>query len=240
MFIAVEGVSKSFGRQAVLQNVSLAVKEQEIFGLLGPSGAGKTTLVRLITGALLPDAGSVTVGGCRVPSFDALRKVGFMPQEDALYADLSGYDNLRFFASLFGLKKQRARRRIEEVLTLVDLTADAKKQVAHYSGGMRRRLSLAIALLHDPPLLILDEPTVGIDPLLRRRIWEEFQSLRAQGRTILITTHVMDEAARCDRLGLVYGGGILACDTVQNLLARTQHGSLEELFLAGANGGWAS
>jgi ABC-2 type transport system ATP-binding protein len=228
--IVLQNISKSFGSQNVLKNINLHVVDNEIFGLLGPSGAGKTTLIRLITGAIEADEGKLTIDNFEIPSHEALKIIGFMPQEDALYTDLSGLDNLRFFGGLYKLKKETLSNRIDEVLTLVDLHSDASKRVSLYSGGMKKRLSLSIALLHNPKLLILDEPTVGIDPLLRKKIWDEFFELKRQGHTIIVTTHVMDEAVKCDRLGLIYHGNLIACDTVQNLLKKTQNNLLEELF----------
>jgi ABC-2 type transport system ATP-binding protein len=230
MNVNLENVSKSFGHQNVLKHIDLCVNDNEIFGLLGPSGAGKTTLIRLITGALTADEGKITIDKYRIPTLEALKVIGFMPQEDALYNDLSGIDNLHFFGGLYKLKKEELTNRINEVLSLVDLQNDTKKRVSLYSGGMKKRLSLAVALLHNPKLLILDEPTVGIDPVLRKKIWDEFFELKKQGHTIIVTTHVMDEAIKCDRLGLVYNGALIACDTVQNLLKQTQNNMLEELF----------
>ncbi len=228
--VKLENVSKSFGQQNVLNHINLQVCENEIFGLLGPSGAGKTTLIRLITGALAADEGFITIDKFKIPNFEALKIFGFMPQEDALYKDLSGMDNLLFFGGLYKIKKDELKKRIEEVLSLVDLQGDSGKRVSFYSSGMKKRLSLAIALLHNPKLLILDEPTVGIDPVLRKKIWDNFFELKKNGHTIIVTTHVMDEAVKCDRLGLIYGGDIIACDTVQNLLAQTKNNVLEELF----------
>lgn len=133
------------------------------------------------------------------------------------------------------MKRELLKKRAEEVLKLVELTKDARKKVNNYSGGMKKRLSLAVALLHSPRVLILDEPTVGIDPILRKKIWDEFYTLKEQGKTIIVTTHVMDETVKCDRLALIYHGGILACDTVGTLLSRTKDNSIEELFLEGGS-----
>jgi ABC-2 type transport system ATP-binding protein len=228
--VILQNISKSFGSQNVLKNINLHVDDNEIFGLLGPSGAGKTTLIRLITGAIVADEGKLTIDKFEIPTHEALKIIGFMPQEDALYNDLSGLDNLLFFGGLYKLKKETLNNRIDEVLTLVDLHSDASKRVSLYSGGMKKRLSLSIALLHNPKLLILDEPTVGIDPLLRKKIWDEFFELKRQGHTIIVTTHVMDEAIKCDRLGLIYNGNLIECDTVKNLMKKTQNNMLEELF----------
>lgn len=230
MQVALEDVSISFQKQRVLQNIHLRIQQNEIFGFIGPSGAGKTTLIRLIIGAVGADTGAIHVGSHTMPDLGVLRQIGYMPQNDALYSDLSGLENLMFFGGMYGLPKAELRKRANELLQFVELTGDAGKKVTHYSGGMKKRLSLAAALMHKPDLLILDEPTVGIDPLLRRKIWDQFRALKQQGMTILLTTHVMDEAVKCDRLGLLYGGKIIACDTVGALLSRTKDNSIEELF----------
>lgn len=232
MLVEIKEVSKSFKQQIVLDNINLSVKENEIFGLIGPSGAGKTTLIRMIIGAIKADSGSIKVVDYTVPNLKALDVIGYMPQNDALYHDLSGYDNLMFFGAMYHMKKSELEQRAHEVLNLVELKEDAKKKVMNYSGGMKKRLSLAAVLMHRPKVLILDEPTVGIDPILRKKIWDEFYQLREQGKTIIVTTHVMDEAIKCDRLGLIYHGSIIDCDTVEVLLGRTKNNSIEELFLA--------
>lgn len=231
MLIEVKDVSKAFKKQQVLKDINLSINENEIFGLIGPSGAGKTTLIRLMIGAINADKGSIHVMNYKVPNIKALDFIGYMPQSDALYSDLSGYDNLMFFGGMYHMSIADRKNRIDEVLRLVDLTNDAKKKVINYSGGMKKRLSLAATLLHSPKVLILDEPTVGIDPILRKTIWDEFYKLKEQGKTIIVSTHVMDEAIKCDRLGLVYNGSILDCDTVETLLGRTKDNSIEELFL---------
>jgi ABC-2 type transport system ATP-binding protein len=194
MLIEVKNACKSFKKQQVLNDINLSINENEIFGLIGPSGSGKTTLIRLIIGAIASDRGSLKVMDYTVPDLRVLQSIGYMPQNDALYNDLSGYDNLMFFGGMYPIKKQEQKRRAEEVLKLVELDKSRDKRVANYSGGMRKRLSLAIALLHNPRILILDEPTVGIDPILRKKIWEEFDRQKEQGKTIIVTTHVMDEA----------------------------------------------
>jgi len=233
--IEVNGVTKRYGKQTVLNDVHLSIGQGETFGLLGPSGAGKTTLIRLITGAETPDEGTVTVAGERSPSFNTLRRMGFMPQNDGLYGELSGRDNLAFFGGLFGLRGAALWAAVADKLALVGLASDARKLVHHYSGGMKKRLSLAAALLHDPALLMLDEPTVGIDPVLRRKIWEEFARQRAAGVTLVVTTHVMDEIANCDRAALISEGRLLACGTIAELTAQGG-GNVENLFFALANG----
>ena len=231
MLIEVKDTSMSYKSQPVIRNVNLSICENEIFGLIGPSGSGKTTLIRLIIGAINADHGTIRVMDHIVPHLSVLDHIGYMPQNDALYNDLSGYDNLMFFGGMYHMGRAKLAQRALEVLHLVELETDSKKRVVNYSGGMKKRLSLAVALLHNPKLLILDEPTVGIDPLIRKKIWEEFTRQKQQGKTIIVTTHVMDEAVRCDRLGLINHGTVFDCDTVDALLGRTKNNSLEELFL---------
>jgi ABC-2 type transport system ATP-binding protein len=168
---------------------------------------------------------------------DSIRKVGYMPQSDAVYSDVSGLDNLLFFGRMYGMRGAALRQRAEDMLKLVDLYPDRNKLVANYSGGMKKRLSLAVALLHDPEILLLDEPTVGIDPVLRRSVWDKFNALCREGKTLIISTHVMDEAERCKKAALIYGGGILEYGEVETLKAKTGTGGLEELFLNAGKAG---
>jgi ABC-2 type transport system ATP-binding protein len=238
MDIKIENVGKIFDKKQVLTDITFSIDSGEIICLLGPSGSGKTTIIRLMIGAIASDGGRILFGDTIVPNLELLRKIGFMPQADALYDDLSGEDNLKFFASLYGMKKDIIRRRIDETLSLVGLVEDRKKKVRNYSGGMKKRLSLAIALIHEPDVLLLDEPTVGIDPVLRRTIWEQFQTIRSTGRTILVSTHVMDEVTECDKAALLYNGRLIEFAPVKDLLAKTKDGKIEDLFIsAGHEGG---
>lgn len=230
MQVSVEHIQKSFGKSVVLNNVSLEAHAGAILGLLGPSGAGKTTLIRLINGSLRPDQGEIRIDGQHFPNRAAQRQIGYMPQNDAVYQDLTGLENLYFFGNLYGLKSSSLRQKAMEVLEFVGLQQDAGKLVANYSGGMKKRLSLAVALLHDPAVLLLDEPTVGIDPVLRLAIWQHFDKLRQQGKTLIVSTHVMDEAVRCQNAALLYDGELIEHDTVPNLLAKTPDGQMESLF----------
>jgi ABC-2 type transport system ATP-binding protein len=230
--IRLHGVGKRFGQKQVLSDIALTVNQAEIFGLLGPSGSGKTTLVKLIAGIDTPSAGEVFVLNEKMPKLSMLSKIGYMGQSDALYSELTARENLAFFASLFGLRGQKQKQRIQEVMQLVGLTEHLNKSVASYSGGMKRRLSLAIALLHEPSVLILDEPTVGIDPVLRKSIWEELQKLSANGTTLLVTTHVMDEAEKCHRLGMIRDGRLIAVGTPEQLKTNTGTNDIEAAFLA--------
>lgn len=229
--IIVKNLHKSFGKHAVIQGISMNIPSSEICCLLGPSGSGKTTLLRLMIGAIAADKGSVQFDDVTMPNLALLHDIGFMPQNDALYDDLSAEDNLRFFGGLQQMKKAQLETRITDVLALVELTAHRKKHVRDFSGGMKKRLSLAASILHSPKVLFLDEPTVGIDPVLKRSIWNQFQELKRAGTTIIVSTHVMDEVTECDKAALLYNGRLIAYDTVQTLLANTKSGKVEELFI---------
>lgn len=229
--VSIRNVSKNFGTVEVLKDINLDIQQGEIFGLLGPSGAGKTTLVKELAGLDVPTSGEIDVFKRRMPSLHLIEKMGYMAQSDALYMDLTARENLEFFAALYGLKKKERKQRIQEVMELVQLTDHLGKQVSNYSGGMKRRLSLAIALLHQPELLILDEPTVGIDPVLRKSVWAAFHQLKDEGKTLIVTTHVMDEAEKCDRLGLMREGRLIAVGTPEELKRETNSSSIEEAFL---------
>lgn len=229
--VEVTDVNHQFGKFAVLDKINVDVRRGEIVGFLGPSGSGKTTLVRAIVGMFKPTSGKIKVLGMDMPTLSIVDHIGYMAQSDALYEDLNAYDNLFFFSALYNLKGNEAKRRADEVLSLVLLKDHAKRLVRTYSGGMKRRLSLAIALLHNPELLILDEPTVGIDPVLRKQFWDEFLRLRDIGTTIIITTHVMDEAEHCDRLALIRNGNIIALGTPDELKKSSGQATIEGAFL---------
>ncbi|HEX7263173.1 MAG TPA: ABC transporter ATP-binding protein [Candidatus Dormibacteraeota bacterium] len=224
--VDIEGVKKSFGGLRALDGVNLRVRPGEIYGLLGPNGAGKTTLIRSIVGLVAPDAGTVTVLGRRMPAVDVLRNIGYMTQQAALYPGLSVEENVEFFAAING-----AEEGVDEVLKMVELDQRRKSVVATLSGGMRQRCSLACALVHKPKLLLLDEPTVGVDPQLRVQFWEDFRKMAAGGTTIVVSSHVMDEAERCQRLGLIQFGRLLAEGTPNEVRAQAGTNDLEEAFL---------
>jgi len=230
--VIVERVTKKYGSKIILNDVSLEMSQGKIYGLIGPSGAGKTTLVKLIVGMDKADKGKIKVLDKEIPNLDVLQNIGYMAQSDALYNELTGLENLTFFSSLFNLKKKERDERIRYVAKLVKLTEDLNKRVSTYSGGMKRRLSLAIAIIQNPEILILDEPTVGIDPVLRKSIWDELVELKQiEGKTIIVTTHVMDEAERCDTVAMVREGKILAIGSPQELKEAHHAKSLEEVFL---------
>ncbi len=233
--VVVDDVSKSFGAFKALNGVTLRVRKGEIYGLLGPNGAGKTTLIRLICGLLEAHAGTVTVLGHRMPNVAVLRHIGYMTQQAALYPSISVEENVRFFAAING-----AEDGVREALELVQLHERRRSVVSTLSGGMRQRCSLACALVHRPELLLLDEPTVGVDPQLRVQFWEAFRRMAADGTTMIVSSHVMDEADRCQRLGLIQFGRLLAEGSPTEIRAQGGSQNLEEAFLALAGRGTES
>lgn len=234
--VTARGVVQRFGHQEVLHAVDLDVPSGEILGLLGPSGAGKTTFVNIVAGVAVPRAGEVRVFGERMPDLRIMQRMGYMAQSDALYTDLTARENLAFFGSMYGLAGGALEEAGRRALETAHLTVEPGKLVRAYSGGMRRRLSLATALLHSPELLILDEPTIGLDPLHRVDIWKGFRRMAAEGITLLVTTHVMDEAERCDRLAMIRDGDFIAFGTPAELKERAGVATLEDAFLRFARG----
>lgn len=212
---------KRFGGLVAVDGLTLDVARGEVFGLLGPNGAGKSTTIGMAVGLIAPDEGQVEVEGAGSPtSARARAHVGVAPQELALYEELSGEENLRFFGAIHGLSGARLRARIDAVLEMVGLSPRRRDRVKGYSGGMKRRLNLAVAMIHDPALLLLDEPTAGVDPQSRNNLLEVVRGLARQGRTIVYTTHYMEEASRlCDRVGIIDKGRLLALGRVEELTA---------------------
>lgn len=216
-----DGLVKRFGDRAAVDHVGFTISAGETYGLLGPNGAGKTTTINMVCGLLRPDAGSVQVAGrpIRVDSAAAKGAIGFVPQEIALYPDLSGRENLRFFGRLEGLTGRALERRVDAVLDVVGLSERADDRVQDYSGGMQRRCNIAAGLLHQPVLLVLDEPTAGVDPQSRNQILESIEALGAEGMGVLYTTHYMEEAERlCDRIGIMDEGRLIAEGTRRELV----------------------
>jgi linearmycin/streptolysin S transport system ATP-binding protein len=223
---------KSFGSLVAVDDVSLTIEKGQLLGLLGPNGAGKTTTVSMIAGLVTPDRGEVRIDGQKLTgdTDPAKRKIGLVPQELALYEELSARDNLRFFGALYSLSGAGLDRAIASVLELVGLAERARERVKVFSGGMKRRLNLAAGLLHDPDILLLDEPTVGVDPQSRNAIFDNLEQLKKQGKGLLYTTHYMEEAERlADRIVVIDHGRVIANDTLAGITRGG--GTLESVFL---------
>ncbi len=220
--IKVEGLKKRYGDVVALDGVSFEVPRGETFGLLGPNGAGKTTAIKLLCGLLKPDSGTVSLDGKTDPTLANVRlSLGVVPQALAIYEELSAEENLRFFGRTYGLSGRKLKDRVNACLEIAGLKQRSKGRVSKYSGGMKRRLNMVCSLLHEPRLLLLDEPTVGVDPQSRNLIFETIEEMKKQGRTIIYTTHYMEEAQRlCDRVAILDHGRILDMDTVDNLISR--------------------
>lgn len=229
--IKIKELKKKFGKHEILKNINLELFPGKILGLIGPSGSGKTTLIKCLLGVENPDYGETFILGTKMPNRKILNKIGYMAQSDALYDHLTGKENLSFFGSFYDLPKKDLNENIKRVSEIVNLIPDLDKYVGNYSGGMKRRLSLAIALLPNPDVIILDEPTVGIDPILRMQIWHELTELKNSGKTILVTTHVMDEAEHCDDLALIQNGRFITQGSPKELKEKFNVKSIEEVYL---------
>lgn len=229
--IELDHLSKSFSSRLILHDINLTVNRGEIVGLIGPSGSGKTTTIKTMLGMEKANSGTALVLGKRMPNRLVLGQMGYMAQSDALYESLSARENLEFFGQMKGVTGKKLQQEITHVSQVVELTDDLNQRVSGYSGGMKRRLSLAIALLGQPELLILDEPTFGIDPALRRKIWRELKALRDRGQSVLITTHVMDETELTDRVTLLLHGDVIAFASPQELERQYNVRTIEDVFL---------
>ncbi len=220
--LTLTNIKKSFGSITAVNGLSLTIGKGEVFGLLGPNGAGKTTTISIAIGLLHPDSGEVELAGLGKPTDPAVRAhIGVAPQSLALYDTLSADENLRFFGRLYQLRSTKLKERIDHVLEEVGLTPRRGDRVGSFSGGMKRRLNLAAAILHDPPMVLLDEPTAGVDPQSRNNILDLVRRMKGQGRTVVYTTHYMEEAQRlCDRVAVMDKGQLLALGTVDELIAR--------------------
>ena len=234
LLVVMRDVSRAFDHRRVVDQVDLTVPRGTILGIIGPSGAGKTTTIRMLTGALNPTTGDVRVLGVEPRLFRRRdrERIGYMPQQFTLYEDLTAGENVDFVASLFGLLWRKRRRRVQEVLKVVGLWDARKRQAGKLSGGMQRRLELACALVHEPTLIILDEPTAGIDPLLRGTIWDELHRLRDAGVTLLVTTQHISEAEECDAVALIVEGRIVALAAPDELRRMATNGDLLEIDTA--------
>jgi ABC-2 type transport system ATP-binding protein len=224
--VEIRDVRKNYGSLVALDGISLSVPRGQVYGLLGPNGAGKTTLIRAIVDLVRLDGGEVTVLGRRMPDARVLAEIGYMTQAPALYSDLTAEENVRFFAAIHGGGD------VDAALRFVHLEDRRRSVTSTLSGGMRTRLSLACTIVHAPQLLLLDEPTVGVDPQLRAELWDGLREMAVRGATIIISSHVMDEAERCDRLGLIRAGRILAEGRADELRALAGTDRLEDAFLA--------
>ncbi len=229
--ISIDSLTKQFGDTIAVQDLSLDIKDGEIFGLIGPDGAGKTTTLRVISTAMIPTNGHVMVSNVDVMRDPEVVKkmIGYMPQRFALYPDLTVLENLNFFADVFGSPRTQRAELIERLLGFARLTEFKARRAANLSGGMQKKLALAATLMHHPRVLLLDEPTTGVDPVSRREFWDLLTEVHLEGVTIVITTPYLDEAERCTRVGLMYRGELIACDTPGKLRAETGAVVLEAL-----------
>lgn len=234
--IRTSALTKRFGEFTAVDKLNLEVKEGEIYGLLGPNGAGKTTTIKMLTGLLKITSGDAYVFNKKVPDKTISHYIGHMPQDTALYLGITVHQNLEFFGEIFGLDNGKIKERERDLLKFIDLEKWRDTLVQNLSGGMKHRISLICTLIHEPKLLFLDEPTVGVDPELRGSFWKYFQKLRDQSKTILLTTHYMDEARHCDRIGLMRRGRLIAEGTPQKLLEYSGTDSLEDAFLKFSTG----
>lgn len=229
--IHTSSLTKKFGNFTAVDDLNLNIRKGEIYGLLGPNGAGKTTTIRLLSGIIKSSSGKGFVLGNEIPNKRIASQIGYMPQETALYEGLSVKQNMEFYGRIFGLNKKRINDRIAELLKFIDLEKWEEKLVGNLSGGMKHRISLACTLIHEPEVLFLDEPTVGVDPELRVSFWDYFNSLKEHGTTLLITTHYMDEARHCDRIGFMKLGQLIAEGEPLEILKISGTDSLEDAFL---------
>jgi len=232
--VQTSGLTKKFGSLVAVDHMDLSVKSGEIFGFLGPNGAGKTTTVRILCGLMMPISGTATVVGHDVVAEpeEVKQRIGYMPQAYGLYDDLTVNENLEFFGSVYRVPRDERRKRADEILQLVRLEEFRKHYAGQLSGGMKRRLSLAVSLIHNPELLILDEPTAGIDPPLRRIFWQYFRELNKRGVTFFINTHYMDEAELCDRLALISYGKLVSLGSPMELKRKAVGGERVEFVTA--------
>ena len=230
--VEIRNLTKTFGRFTAVEALNLTIFKGEIYGLLGPNGSGKSTIIKMLCGLLRPSKGSAEIFGQQLPCKPMMQKVGYMPQDTAIYLENTVHENLQFFGGVYGLPKDTLEKKEQEMLRFVNLQDWRDSLVSTLSGGMRHRLSLACALIHEPSLVFLDEPTVGVDPELRALFWGYFGSLAQKGVTVIITTHYMDEADHCSRVGLLRKGRLIAEGRPTDLKEQTQTQSLEQAFLS--------
>jgi len=232
--IVIENLTKDFADVKAVDCLSISIHEAEVFGLLGPNGSGKTTTIRCLTGLLKPTGGTIRVGGldCGSESSKVRRILGVSPQETAVYPYLTGIENVKLFGALYDVPKKVLDLRSDEIMEKVGLLEDAGRRAGTYSGGMKRRVSIAMALIHDPRIILLDEPTVGMDPQSRRAVWDFIAELKDKGKTVVLTTHYMDEAEElCDRVGIIDHGRLIALGSPAELRSRYGARDLEDVLI---------
>ena len=226
------GLRKEFPGLVAVDSLDLRVGKGVLYGMIGPNGSGKTTVIKMLVGLLRPTSGGARILGEKIPIRTNRPNIGYMPQETAIYTDMTIHENLEFFGGLYSMSKGDLKKREQELLGMVDLESRRDDLVSHLSGGMRHRTSLACALIHDPIVLFLDEPTVGVDPELRAGFWGFFHKLKEEDRTVVLTTHYMDEAVRCDIVGMMRNGRLIAEGSPAELMQRSGTNNLEEAFLS--------
>ena len=232
--IVIDNLTKDYGDVRALDGLSLEVPEGELFGLLGPNGSGKTTTIKVLCGLLKPSGGTAFVGGYEVGKSDGKVKelIGVCPQEPAIYSTLTGRENVELFGDLHSMPKEELRKKADDYLQKLGLADDARRKVGKYSGGMQRRISLIMAIIHNPSIAFLDEPTVAMDPQSKHVVWDFIRELKAQGKTVILTTHYMEEAEElCDRVGIIDHGKLIALGTPQELKERFKAKDLEDVFI---------
>lgn len=234
MAIKINNLTKKFEDAVAVDHVNLAIQKGELFGLLGPNGAGKTTMINVLCGILKPTFGTVDIAGFSVQKDSESIKeiIGVCPQDTAVYPFLTGRENVELFGKLHSMQRQQLKKKVDELLEKLSLTQDAKKRLGKYSGGMKRRINLIMALVHNPEIAFLDEPTVAMDPQSRHAVWEFIKELKQQGKTIILTTHYMEEAEYlCNRVGIIDHGQIIALDTPKELMKKYHAKNLEDVFI---------
>jgi drug efflux transport system ATP-binding protein len=231
--VVTRGLRKAFGQLVAVDGLDLTIRRGEVFGLLGPNGSGKTTTIRMLCGLMEPTSGSATVVGFDIvrEAEQIRRNIGYMSQRFGLYDDLSVEENIRFYATIYGLHGAARARRMTELVEELDLGARVRQLAGTLSGGWKQRLSLACAIAHRPEMLFLDEPTAGVDPASRRLFWQKIHGFAAEGTTILVTTHYMDEAERCERLAFLSRGKLIAVGTVPEILRQFGQPTIEDVFI---------
>jgi len=234
--VTTQKLRKQFDDLTAVDDLDLRIRRGVLYGLIGPNGSGKTTTIRVLVGILKATSGSATIMGEEVPIEENLGRIGYMPQEMGIYSDISVHENLELFSDLYLMQKEEFERREKQLLNMIDLEERKDSLVSELSGGMKHRVSLACALIHDPEVIFLDEPTVGVDPELRIGFWEYFGSLRRKGKTIILTTHYMDEAQRCEIVGMMREGKLIAQGPPEKLMKATDTDNLEDAFLRYSGG----